>query len=140
MAAQNLTNLYSIYLNYKDNQKVVDLSKDYQEFNEQNLPKLKMYSRLKIRALGSIIKIHKESEEFEVNSAIVNFWFELRSEWIRCNTVNNYNMILTGTADDVSVVNSSFVAAMLEDIEKLISEEELSKINDIMVGVQNGMY
>jgi chromosome condensin MukBEF MukE localization factor len=140
MAVQNLTDLYSTYLNYKDNQKVVELSKDYQDFNEINLPKLKCYSRMKIRALGSIIKIHKESDEFEVNAAIVNFWFELRSEWIRCNTVNNYTMIMTGTADDVSVVHSSFVAALLEDIEKLISEEELSKINDIMVSVQNGMY
>ena len=93
---------------------------------------------MKNRALGAIISIHKDSDIEEINSAIRNFWFELRSEWIRHNMINNYNMVMNGTADIVSVMQSGFISGMIGELEAFIPEAELEKMNAIMVKVQYG--
>lgn len=133
-----LNNLYKVYQKYKENLLIEQLANEYNTFDFKNIDRLKCLSRLKIRALGSIIKIHKNSTDEEIKSATVNYWFELRAEWIRHNTVNNYNMVFNGTSDATSVILSSFISKLLEDIEKLLSVDELNRMNDIMVQVQNG--
>ena len=43
-----------------------------------------------------------------------------------------------GTADIVSVMQSAFISGMIGELESFISEEELEKMNEIMVKVQYG--
>ncbi len=93
---------------------------------------------MKNRALGAIISIHRDSELEEIHYAIRNFWFELRTEWIRHNMINNYNMVMHGEADIVSVMQSAFISGMIGELEAFIPEEELDKMNAIMVKVQYG--
>lgn len=111
---------------------------DNYELTEKQILQLKYNTKLKNRALGAIISIYKDSELSEINSAIRNFWFELRSEWIRHNMVNNYNMVMHGTADIVSVLQSGFISGMIGELETFIPEAELEKMNEIMVKVQYG--
>ncbi len=133
-----LNRLYEVYLKYKDNLQISDFANDYGSVPENKLPRLKCLSKLKIRALGSIIKINLDSDEEEIRSSIINFWFELRAEWIRHNTVNNYNMVLNGISDPVSVVLSAFISSMIDDVENLLTPDEITQMNEIMVNVQNG--
>lgn len=117
---------------------MLNLIKDNPELTEKQILQLKYNTKQKVRALGAIISIHKDSEKEEIDSAIRNLWFELRSEWIRHNMINNYNMVMHGTADIVSVMQSAFISGMIGELESFISEEELEKMNEIMVKVQYG--
>ncbi|HMV41146.1 MAG TPA: hypothetical protein PK079_09120 [Leptospiraceae bacterium] len=117
---------------------MTNLIQDNPELTEKQILQLKYNIKLKIRALGAIISINKDSDVEEVNLAIRNFWFELRSEWIRHNMINNYNMVMTGTADVVSVIQSAFISGMIGELENFIPENELEKMNEIMVKVQYG--
>lgn len=132
---RNLTNLY---FRYKDHAVVLNLIRDNPGLTEKQILQLKYNTKQKVRALGAIISIHKDSDDEEINSAIRNFWFELRSEWIRHNTINNYNMVMHGTADSVSVMQSAFISGMIGELEAFIPENDLEKMNEIMVKVQYG--
>jgi len=133
-----IKNLHNLYIRYKDNTVVFNLIKDNPELTEKQILQLKYNTKQKVRALGAIISIHKDSEKEEIDSAIRNLWFELRSEWIRHNMINNYNMVMHGNADIVSVMQSAFISGMIGELESFISEEELEKMNEIMVKVQYG--
>ena len=54
------------------------------------------------------------------------------------NMINNYNMVMNGTADIVSVMQSGFISGMIGELEAFIPEAELEKMNAIMVKVQYG--
>ena len=131
-------NLKALYDKYRDPSVVQNLIVDNPELTEKQILQLKYNTKLKNRALGAIISIHKDSDIQEVNSAIRNFWFELRTEWIRHNMINNYNMVMNGTADLVSVMQSAFISGMIGELEVFIPEEELEKMHNIMVKVQYG--
>lgn len=133
-----IRNLNNLYVRYKDPSIVLNLIRDNPELTEKQILQLKYNTKQKVRALGAIISINRESDEEEINSAIRNFWFELRSEWIRHNMVNNYNMVMHGTADSVSVMQSAFISGMIGELEAFIPENELEKMNEIMVKVQYG--
>jgi hypothetical protein len=135
-----LKKLYEVYQSYRDKQKILSVLKDYKTLEEKRNSLFICTANLKVRALGSIIKINKDSEEPEILSSICNFWIELRSEWVRLNTVNNYNLILNGEADDVNILLSAFISGMIESIEPLIPEAELNKMNEVMVQVQYGSF
>lgn len=108
-----IKNLHDLYIRYKDNTVVLNLIKDNPELTEKQILQLKYNTKQKVRALGAIISIHKDSEKEEIDSAIRNLWFELRSEWIRHNMINNYNMVMHGTADIVSVMQSAFISGKI---------------------------
>ena len=130
--------LKALYDRYRDPSMIQGLIADNYELTEKQILQLKYNTKLKNRALGAIISIHKDSDIEEINSAIRNFWFELRSEWIRHNMINNYNMVMNGTADIVSVMQSGFISGMIGELEAFIPEAELEKMNAIMVKVQYG--
>ena len=130
--------LKALYDRYRDPSMIQGLIADNYELTEKQILQLKYNTKLKNRALGAIISIYKDSELSEINSAIRNFWFELRSEWIRHNMVNNYNMVMHGTADIVSVLQSGFISGMIGELETFIPEAELEKMNEIMVKEQIG--
>lgn len=133
-----IKNLKALYDRYKEPSVIESLIKDNPELTEKQILQLKYNTKLKNRALGAIISIHRDSEAEEIDSAIRNFWFELRTEWVRHNMINNYNMVMHGTADIVSVMQSAFISGMIGELEAFISEEELEKMNAIMVKVQYG--
>ena len=130
--------LKTLYDRYRDPSIIENLIQGNTDLTEKQILQLKYNTKLKNRALGAIISIHKDSDIDEINSAIRNFWFELRSEWIRHNMINNYNMVQNGTADIVSVLQSGFISGMIGDLEAFIPEAELEKMNEIMVKVQYG--
>jgi hypothetical protein len=130
--------LKALYDKYRDPSIIQNLIQDNPELTEKQILQLKYNTKLKNRALGAIISIHRDSELEEIHSAIRNFWFELRTEWIRHNMINNYNMVMHGTADIVSVMQSAFISGMIGELEAFIPEEELEKMNAIMVKVQYG--
>ncbi|MBL0266462.1 MAG: hypothetical protein IPQ05_22020 [Leptospiraceae bacterium] len=133
-----IKNLHDLYIRYRDPSVVANLIEGNNELTEKQILQIKYNTKLKNRALGAIISIHKDSDIEEINSAIRNFWFELRSEWIRHNMINNYNMVMNGTADIVSVMQSGFISGMIGELEAFIPEAELEKMNAIMVKVQYG--
>lgn len=135
---EEIRKLKSLYDKYRDPSIITNLVADNPDLTDKQVLQLKYNVKLKIRALGGIIMINRDSEIEEINSAIRNFWFELRSEWIRHNTINNYNMVMTGTADSVSVIQSAFISGMIGELEAFIPETELEKMNEIMVKVQYG--
>lgn len=135
---EEIKKLKSLYDKYREPSILTNLIQDNPELTEKQILQLKYNIKLKIRALGAIISINKDSDVEEVNLAIRNFWFELRSEWIRHNMINNYNMVMTGTADVVSVIQSAFISGMIGELENFIPENELEKMNEIMVKVQYG--
>jgi len=133
-----LKNLINLYNKYRDNDILLHLIEDNPDLTEKQILQLRYNTKLKTRGLGALIKIHKDSEAEEVKSAIRNFWFELRSEWVRHNMINNYNMVMHGNADQVSVMQSAFISGMIGELENFISEPDLEKMNEIMVKVQYG--
>lgn len=130
--------LKALYDRYRDPSIIQNLIQDNPELTEKQVLQLKYNTKMKNRALGAIISIHRDSELEEIHSAIRNFWFELRTEWIRHNMINNYNMVMHGEADIVSVMQSAFISGMIGELEAFIPEEELDKMNAIMVKVQYG--
>lgn len=135
---EEIKKLKTLYDRYRDPSVVANLIEGNNELTEKQILQIKYNTKLKNRALGAIISIHKDSDIEEINSAIRNFWFELRSEWIRHNMINNYNMVMNGTADIVSVMQSGFISGMIGELETFIPEAELEKMNEIMVKVQYG--
>jgi len=135
---EEIKKLKTLYDRYRDPSIVANLIEGNNELTEKQILQIKYNTKLKNRALGAIISIHKDSDIEEINSAIRNFWFELRSEWIRHNMINNYNMVMNGTADIVSVMQSGFISGMIGELETFIPEAELEKMNEIMVKVQYG--
>ena len=135
---EEIKKLKTLYDRYRDPSIVANLIEGNNELTEKQILQIKYNTKLKNRALGAIISIHKDSDIEEINSAIRNFWFELRSEWIRHNMINNYNMVMNGTADIVSVMQSGFISGMIGELEIFIPEAELEKMNEIMVKVQYG--
>ncbi|MBK6605023.1 MAG: hypothetical protein IPO06_15070 [Leptospiraceae bacterium] len=135
---EEIGKLKTLYDRYRDPSVVANLIEGNNELTEKQILQIKYNTKLKNRALGAIISIHKDSDIEEINSAIRNFWFELRSEWIRHNMINNYNMVMNGTADIVSVMQSGFISGMIGELEAFIPEAELEKMNAIMVKVQYG--
>ena len=135
---QELKGRICLYNKYRDNDIVSQLIEDNQDLTEKQILQLRYNTKVKIRALGHLIKIHRDSDIAEINSALRSFWFELRSEWVRHNMINNYNMVMNGTADQVSVMQSAFISGMIGEIENFIPESELDKMNEIMVKVQYG--
>lgn len=135
---EEIKKLKTLYDRYRDPSIVANLIEGNNELTEKQILQIKYNTKLKNRALGAIISIHKDSDIEEINSAIRNFWFELRSEWIRHNMINNYNMVMNGTADIVSVMQSGFISGMIGELETFMPEAELEKMNEIMVKVQYG--
>lgn len=131
-----LKSLIDIYNRYRDNNIILHLIEDNPDLTERQILELKYSTKVKTRALGAIIKMNKDSEPEEINSAIRNFWFELRSEWIRHNMINNYNMVTYGHADQVSVMQSAFVSGMIGELETLIPQSDLTQMEEIMVKIQ----
>lgn len=134
----DIKKLKALYDRYRDSSIIQNLIQDNPELTEKQILQLKYNTKLKNRALGAILSIHRDSELEEIHSAIRNFWFELRTEWVRHNMINNYNMVMHGTADIVSVMQSAFISGMIGELEAFIPEEELEKMNAIMVKVQYG--
>lgn len=106
------------------------------EVPEKEAKSLKYYARTKLKSILDIAKTGDEYKENEILSLIINLWFEWRSEWIRYNAINNYNMVFFGNADLSSVIKASYISHLIAKIEQFIPSETLQKINDIMVKIQ----
>lgn len=106
------------------------------EIQDKEKLALKYYAKLKLKSILEIAKTGSELSDSETLSLLVNLWFEWRSEWIRYNAINNYNMVIHGTVDLTSVIKSSYVSYLISKIEDFIPEETLQKIHEIMVEQQ----
>lgn len=106
------------------------------KLNENDIKHLKYYAKTKLKSLLDISKTGNEFTNEDSLSLLINIWFEWRSEWIRYNAVNNYNMVVHGYAETLSVMKSAYISYLLSKIEPLIPAETLQKIHDIMVNIQ----
>lgn len=109
---------------------------NYDGLTDRNIKELKYFAKMKLKGIQELAKTLKESDEDEVESSISGLWFEFRSQWIRHNAVNNYNMVMLGEADALSVVQSAVLSHYIGAIEEWIPEEKLSKMNEVMVNIQ----
>jgi hypothetical protein len=109
---------------------------DFPELVSKDIKQIRYYCKNKLKNIQELAKAFKQSEDFEIEGAVINLWFELRSEWIRYNSVNNYNMIFHGTANPMYIIQSSFVSFLIGKIEKYIPPEKLEQIQQIMLKVQ----
>lgn len=104
--------------------------------SENDSKVLKYYAKTKLKSLLDIAKLGNEFTYNDILSLLINLWFEWRSEWIRCNAINNYNMVFYGAADILCVIKAAYVSHLLSKIEPLIPNETLQKIHEIMVNIQ----
>jgi hypothetical protein len=109
---------------------------DFPELVSKDIKQIRYYCKNKLKNIQELAKAFKQSEDFEIEGAVINLWFELRSEWIRYNSVNNYNMIFHGTANPMYIIQSSFISFLIGKIEKYIPPEKLEQIQQIMLKVQ----
>lgn len=124
----------------KDVPFLAEMVDGYPGLTERNKKEIKYFAKLKIKGLMELAKTLKGAEEDEIDSGITGVWFEFRSQWIRHNAVNNYNMITHGEADPLFVLQSAVLSHYLAGIEEFIPEEKLTKMNEIMVNIQyNGI-
>ncbi|MCB1178576.1 MAG: hypothetical protein KDK36_13405 [Leptospiraceae bacterium] len=109
---------------------------DFPDLTPREIKQIKYFAKSKLKEIIDLLKTFKDAPEDEINSGIISIWIELRSEWIRYNAVNNYNMVINGVASSLSVLKSGFVSYLIGKIETYISEDKLEKLNDIMTKVQ----
>jgi hypothetical protein len=128
--------LLEIVKSLKDLNYLTEIFEDFEELTDRDRKELKYYAKTKLKEMHELAKVLKTAEEEEATSSIINLWFEWRSEWIRYNAVNNFNMVEFGEANNMSVVKSGYVSFLISKIESLIPEEKLEKIHEIMVQVQ----
>lgn len=113
-----------------------EMIESYPGVTERNKKEIKYYAKIKLKGIQELAKTLKFAEPVEVESAISTLWFEFRSQWIRHNAVNNYNMYMYGVADPLFVLQSSVLSYYIDGLEKFIPQEKLEKMNEIMVNLQ----
>ncbi len=109
---------------------------DFPELVAKEIKQIRYYCKNRLKNIQDLAKAFKSSEDFEIEGAVINLWFEFRSEWIRYNSVNNYNMIFHGSASPMYMIQSSFISFLIGKIEKFIPLEKLEQIHQIMLKVQ----
>ncbi|MCC5816440.1 MAG: hypothetical protein JJT78_16945 [Leptospira sp.] len=113
-----------------------EMTENYEGLSERNIKELNYFSKMKLKGIQDLAKTLEDAETEEIESSISGLWFEFRSEWIRHNAVNNYNMVMKGDADPLSVVQSAVLSHLIGGIETWIPEDKLKKMMEIMVSVQ----
>lgn len=113
-----------------------EMIKEHSSLSERDVKQLRYFAKVKLKGIEEVAKTLKDYTNEEALPSIVSFWFEWRSEWIRYNAVNNFNMIEYGKVCAKSVIQSTYVSYLIDKIEPLIPEEKLEKIQKIMVEVQ----
>ncbi|WCL50095.1 hypothetical protein [Leptospira sp. GIMC2001] len=133
---QKIEGLLQLCRNKKDLIELDEMIDSFPGLNERGIKQLKYFAKSKLKGIQDLANTLKDAGETEVDSAISGLWFEFRSEWIRHNAINNYNMVMHGDADSLSVLQSAYLSFLIGEIEILISEEQLDKMKEVMVSIQ----
>lgn len=140
MAKPDLNPKVRGFLDYCKSQKdlafLPEMVDDYPGLTDRNKKEVKYYAKMKLKGMLELAKTLKEADDQEIDSALTGIWFEFRSQWIRHNAVNNFNMFTYGTADPVFVLQSAILTYYLAGIETFIPEDKLAKMNEVMVNIQ----
>ncbi len=128
--------LLKIVQDCKDLYYLEEMISEYSSLSERDVKQLRYFAKVKLKGIEEVAKTLKDYTNEEALPSIVSLWFEWRSEWIRYNAVNNFNMMEYEKVDAKSVIQSAYVSYLIDKIEPLIPEEKLEKIQKIMVEVQ----
>lgn len=133
---QRINGLLDYCKKNKDVPFLQEMIDSYPGLTERNLKELKYFAKVKLKGMQDLGKTLEDADSEEIESSISGLWFEFRSQWIRHNAVNNYNMVMTGDADPLSVIQSAVLSHLIGVIEDWIPEDKLEKMMQIMVDVQ----
>jgi hypothetical protein len=120
----------------KDLPNISEMISGYSGLTERNIKQLRYFCKTKLKGMQDLARTLDGAEEGEIESSLCGLWFEFRSEWIRHNAVNNYNMVMHGDADSLSIVQSAYLSFLIGATEEWIPESQLEKMKEIMVDVQ----
>ncbi|MDX1960744.1 MAG: hypothetical protein SFU98_19385 [Leptospiraceae bacterium] len=133
---QRLKQLIEIYKQNNSVPTLKEILKDFPDLSERTVKQINYLAKMRIKGIQDLTDTLVDASKEEVDSAIMSLWFELRSEWMRYNAVNNYNMVMHGKADDMSVILSAFISNLIVQLEAMLEKEQIEEMHNIMVKVQ----
>jgi len=85
-------------------------------------------------SLRDVIVAHcQEIDDAEQLPATVAVqYIELKSQWIKLNTLINYRLMRLGTSDPECMVRASLLSGLLEPLEALIDAADLDRITELL--------
>ena len=97
------------------------------------------YAARKRDALVDLIDaLGAEPDEAELYRALAAAWLELRFEWQRYNMVVNYQVVRTGSFDQVPFVCAAMCSGVLGQVEELLDGDDRERLAGFAVELIHG--
>lgn len=101
------------------------------------ITEIQNYGKVKLSTYADIAESFEGATLEEAQYDLGLIWVELRSEWIRFNTVINYKIMMSGEHDHKTELLGSFSSYLLNKVEAYLTEERKKKVEQLIVDCQD---